>query len=817
MRSRRRLLITFSAVVFLWSINAPQTFSQRPPDAGQIFTGKLIPSPPKQNSPWSPPKTALAEKFVTATVALFNQGLTDPRDCEYREVEVFGAGVWGDTGIVKFHGWVLPRANEQQGQFAVGWNGLVYPVIAVHDAANLRADIEATIRKDEERRAQYKLEHPDFPFYRFRSAISNYGSLSQDVLLPVKSCLLLRLGESLLAEQLWNTWAAGMDAKVNDDAIHLSDPYMMLATEWLWALFDRAVTAHMDGDDKLAMLSAAELSRIQPVVEAEADRRHITPRRQEYFRFLDPLLILLADEQSRVTTPVNSFSLQTDLKIADQQLRVAALIRDLEEVSARQWGQPGGVSLREDPIVQAIIAQGETAVEPLISVIETDTRLTRSVSFSRNFHYDRHLIGVHEAAYTALVEILKTTQFSSTDNNYDLLNAGMPGRKKLAADIRSYLKEFGNLPREERWYRILKDDAANGDQWVEAAAFIIQPSDRNYLPPSWAFTGSHAPGPGDAFQLRGEPLRAKTNPTVSELFIRRMNELSQRAAGDNWYPTMQKAVDFGLALGTWEGSKSLPQLQQFTGTLINEYASLSGKPSSRQPYLISFIVYLVLKRGELKDAPAISEYAVWLQTVKPAETEYETVLLFIPALRYPETPEIQSAITHMLLDPHSSWNPLILLSQNYPPDSKESVGSLMEFRAFREAVLRGLADKTVVGTLTPRPASPNDKYDLKIENATAAAVAGAMQISSTGTTTVSSTVVNVARSDRRPAAPLSPVAFRVCDVYALKLRGFVGAPAIQLYWSESERDAAVEGMIEFVRNHAGKFVYSPERAYKYTQ
>ncbi len=78
-------------------------------------------------------------------------------------------------------------------------------------------------------------------------------SLSTESLLPLKASLLLRLGEVELAQLVWEAWTAGMRPGTNDDSVHLKDPYLMLAADWGWALFDRAITAHMRGDDQLAL------------------------------------------------------------------------------------------------------------------------------------------------------------------------------------------------------------------------------------------------------------------------------------------------------------------------------------------------------------------------------------------------------------------------------------------------------------------------------------------------------------------------------------------------------------------------------------
>src|SRR6266496_2266041 len=786
-----------------------------------VFHGDMIPSPPKQRAPWRPPATSLPVKFVTATATLFDQGLADPRDCEYRQIEVVVESVWGGAGVCKVHGWVLPRATPYQAQrFAVGWNGLVYPLVSVGQAADLNEDVLKIIKTDQELRALYKIEHPDFPFYRFHSAISDSTSISESMLLPLKACLLLRLGHTQLAERVWTTWTAGMNPNINNDTIHLKDPYLMLASEWTWALFDRAVTGHMRGDDNLSLLSARFLATISTSVETEVERRGVIPQayaapggRTRYLTFLEPLPELLGDEERRVKEESNSRrqTLHDDLRITDGRVRVEALVRHLDEVFAGQDGQPGGVDLKQNEIVQALIAEGDAAVEPLLGVVENDTRLTRSVSFSRDFHADRHLIGVHEAAYVALVQILKTASFSSGSEWETLRRGRLEERRAVAAQIRKYLKEYGGLSLEDRWYRILNDDRANADQWLEAAAFIVQRSDYNDLPSAWAFTDSHAPKPGESFHLRGEPLRSKTGPTVSELLSRRMQDLAERATGENWYFAVQKEVSLGLALGTWDGPAHIGELQRLMSALVDQYATVSGAELSKRPHLIGQVVSLTLKRCELEDKQALTEYAAWLRTVRPMDTEYATVLLFEPALRYSSAPEVERAIRWMFLDSTSPWVPLVPRRVDYYNiDTAKLVEKLMEFPAFREQILRHLEDKSVVGTLVRRPASPDDKYDLKVENNIAAVVAGAPN--------ASAAVVSISHNDTQaPRSPLQPVSFRTCDVYAWKLRGYEGAPRIELYWTEAERDAAVAACMAFLREHKGEFVYSPERAYKYTQ
>src|SRR2546425_490373 len=98
---------------------------------------------------------------------------------------------------------------------------------------------------------------PTSPFHRF-DRLWEGDWVSHTPLFPIRACLLLRLGEEELAGKVWTAWTAGMPQHVDDD-IQLRDPYLELATDWAWALFDRAVCAHMRGDDHLALLSARAL------------------------------------------------------------------------------------------------------------------------------------------------------------------------------------------------------------------------------------------------------------------------------------------------------------------------------------------------------------------------------------------------------------------------------------------------------------------------------------------------------------------------------------------------------------------------------
>src|SRR5262249_14685021 len=144
----------------------------------------------------------------------------------------------------------------------------------------------------------------------------------------------------------------------------------------------------------------------------------------------EQLLALLSDCERRVANQKNPSPPKND---------IAALIDDLQNVDARQDGQPGFVSLARDPRVQVLVKRGAEAVGPLVDPMEDDTRLTRSVSFGRDFFRSRDLISVSEAAYAALVDFLRV----------DFRTYGEDGKplswKGLAARVRAYWAKMGDL------------------------------------------------------------------------------------------------------------------------------------------------------------------------------------------------------------------------------------------------------------------------------------------------------------------------------------------------------------------------------------
>ena len=146
------------------------------------------------------------------------------------------------------------------------------------------------------------------------------------------------------------------------------------------------------------------------------------------------------------------------------------MIRDLDQIASRQHG-----ALRQQPQWfspgEALIAEGDPAVEPLLAALESDTRLTRTVTYGRGMSIDRFVPPVFEAELAALTGILKTP--SSGARTSRVRHALAEGAGAVDARL---LDEGPRVSLNERWYRMLSDDSA-GRPLVGGRRRIIQPSD----------------------------------------------------------------------------------------------------------------------------------------------------------------------------------------------------------------------------------------------------------------------------------------------------------------------------------------------------
>ena len=626
-----------------------------------------LPAPPQQHARWDAPANIPAN-LLSAVNALCEQGFPDPRGCEYREIEVEVSGIWGgNRGAVRTHGWLLPEQPSNPQRFAICWNGLVYPATNVGGAADFHA--EAAMLSG-------------ITSSRFNAAIGEVSSVVSTNALSTRVPLLLRAGETQAA--LTNCRPA--DRFGRETNTNAYDPYLQIASDWAWALFDRTICAHMRGNEALALATARTLAEVQPKIEAEAARRGFprqryfdSPQNKEkpYLDFLDQSPQLLADLQRREREGSHVSVLKSGLtNITDPAARIAALIHDLDLVAARQWAQPGWVILAEDPIVKTLIQEGDAAVEPLLDCLEKDKRLTRSVGFSRDFFRSRTVVPVQSAARTALLAILQANFSNSTE-------------------MRAYWQKYKGLKIEERWYVILKDEAAGMGRWLEAAGMLTQPTNVRSVPQT-GFSITF-PAPTNApVPLRGEVLRAKTGPSVSELLARRALELPANNVASY---DLSAGCEMALRLAAWDNAAVAPVAK----TLVERCrVALEYSEAGKGGGLQRLVARLTLARAQNGDAAAFADYVACMRGSTPAQLDQALAETLEPLVRFTTNQTMQAAAESLFNDTNSAWSKLPWKVTGFYNPVESDLASVT---AFRRLLARELDRKEVCGSIEWR--APN--------------------------------------------------------------------------------------------------------------
>lgn len=643
-----------------------------------------FPEPPQQQAKWDSDTNLISPEFVSATKTLFEQGLADPRGCDYREIEIHVGDVRSGGGNkIKTHGWVLPNLSNSNQIFAICWNGLVYPVASVGAQTNLQTDMELLIDSATTNASRMRM-------MLYGRAIPERMSIAQDSILPIKVCLLLRLGENDSAAKVWT--ACNVSVKNSGGRQSDKDPYLMLAGDWSWSLFDRMICAHMRGDVPLALVTARKLTEIQPNIEAEAAQRGFAhpqsygngmqkPKEQPYLPFLNQLPQLLADLERRANEPKEKSVVEIGLtNFPGQSDRIAVLIEDLDLVKARQMGQPGWVAPQEDPIVQALIKEGDAAVEPLLDCWENDKRLTCSVGFGRDFFRDRHVLPVANAAKAAVQEILRA-QF------------------QIAEDARAYWRQNKGVKLEDRWYATLENNQAGVGQWLQAARDIMQPDNESGVA-GGGFYMSTPLKAGEKPKYRGEVLRSKSFPSVADLLLKRASEVAADASQKDQtmgISAIRDGTELVSILAQWDKpATSVAPAQSLMRHAIALWPNWTTFISSDGHDLARYIPQLTEIRVEGGDTNALDEYAAWIKLADEGKVDEYANEAFKPLWRNPTNPAVVTVSEWLFNDTNSAWSRLPWQRSTFhdPLDS-----DMVKLPAFRKLLARELENPTTVGSM----------------------------------------------------------------------------------------------------------------------
>jgi hypothetical protein len=694
---------------------------------------------PRTLQDWTPTTRLPAETVEAARFMLAN-GLGDPKDGTYREATIEVSTVWrGDKRDLKVHAFQIGKTSQ-----VVAWNGLVYDAKSLGASVDLDADVRRFL--------------PASPIqYSYGVSGNSEGGNAEAPFHTVGKLLLLRFGRSDLAEEV-NHKLGMLNFTGNSGAGKVE--WLRPAMQYLSNRFDRAVTAHMRGDAAAALADAKVIEKALPIFKIATDRVTESPL-SGLFAFADVAPDLAKDSARRLSGSNLPLDLTT-LASRPKSERVRALIQHLDQVGARQDGQPGGVDTSSSPIVQALFYEGEDAVEPLIDCVEGDTRLTQSVSFPRDFKTHRHIFTVKEVALRLLGRIIDTP--------------GAPGDPK---ELRAFWRSNRGLSNPERWYRQLADSRNDYRVWNAAAARIMEPSGVRRTD-RWVTVPKKTSGV--PVLIRGHSLRTDHVPSVSELLARRAIEVSD--AGVNKASPDPHKLEVGcrlaLALAEWEPVRAAKTLRALTHRTVIASLQLGEDDSAK------WIDRLIAKRIQIGDASARADYVDWLRKLRASSKTLTTVALK-QLCNSPDSPEYRKIGEDLFSDPASPWKITNILRSRGRHELVDDLNSpIWLIPAFRKSFISALDEKTRISTV--RVILIDGRYRLR--------------------ESVYNGHGDMLLEEKVPPEFLNMEQdYRLCDFLAFRIyrRGvFKKMPEFRPYWPRERRDGAIEEIKRFIRSNGSR-------------
>ncbi len=694
---------------------------------------------------WTPPQSKVIPKtFIEAAEFMLKHGFADPRGGKLSCAEVNKGSVWtGQLGPEKVIGWLMPKKHGKP-QRIVTPNGLSYEVTKVFGSAK----VEDLLKGQNRLTAAYPASFETSPI----------------------PCLLLA-GDIKGAEQFYTAHYKRADVRTDQP------PFIALANGYLISRFHRAVEAHMSGDDALALSDAASLYKNWDAFEKEATRLASPEYLRRFdrsngtlpikaFAFLEPVKDLAADSARRVSEGQKPFDINA-IKGLPADERVKRLIDALDQVSAKQWGQPGGVLLYGDPVISALVNEGSAAAEPLIDAIENDRRLTRTVTFGRDFMPGRYILPVKSAAYSAFMLIAETDQIAPQ------------GQIPDAQTLRKYWRENGGITPAERWVKTLIDDNAGAKQWLDAATRLTDPE--GMIRQGSLRTGSL----GQAGRMRGESLRDRTGPSVSDLMAMRVVD----CIGPDDYNHVPHEFDLAhglqmaMHLHKWDRDASLKSLQFATQKTIE----IALRPHH---YVGDFAGKLLAEaiqaRVELGDSAALDDFSGWIKNQKQ-DASLGDARYFIPLLKNSHDPRMRQLAESVFAGAGSTWNIKELAIRQPATGQAETLvfSPLLTIGVVQRQVLSVLSDKrpiaeTWVDKNSVHTSHPHGSWGRSLDKDDL--------------------------NDPRLPKPNAKLKYRLCDSMAERLQRLKGAPKFEAYWPEKDRDKAVAQLIAFLEKNKDRMM-----------
>jgi hypothetical protein len=285
----------------------------------------------------------------------------------------------------------------------------------------------------------------------------------------------------------------------------------------------------------------------------------------------------------------------------------------------------------------------------------------------------------------------------------------------------------------------------------------------------------------DTTRMLSEPLRAKENPSVAEVLIKRIHNLLGRERGNaDDAAALNGACNLAFCLTKWDGQAGLGVLQELCACAFQKLAPTNHSSLCSHMDLAGQLSAMTQLRAKGSDTNALREYALWLKAVEPQHFFLQIGPMLTPLARFPDSPA-WAGLWELLFDDENSIWCSYLFEQNRPDPKRMGAPALnvevffgtpvINNGSFRRFVIRLLQEKSPCGKVVSEAAHG---YWLDQRLSVMRRFGYTVEASKDG-------------------SEINGKELRTCDFYAWLLSNRIkGAPEFQLYWPEVKRDRAIE-------------------------
>ena len=137
-----------------------------------------------------------------------------------------------------------------------------------------------------------------------------------------------------------------------------------------------------------------------------------------------------------------------------------------------------------------------------------------------------------------------------------------------------------------------------------------------------AATGPRKPAPQP---MKGEELRSRHDPSVSDLLARRVAEIA-RSGNPLSMPdlSLHAACELALTLDRWDAKAAQPVLRAMMTQCLDGIDLSRQQGGQTDQGLVSYVTQFTLSRAKAGDRAALDEFAAWARKTDPKDLEHQS-------------------------------------------------------------------------------------------------------------------------------------------------------------------------------------------------